>query len=58
MDQGARADLHYKLGERVEAGDCIYTIHAAFPADFEFARESAGQDSGYSIGDHYVDERP
>jgi thymidine phosphorylase len=58
MDQGAGVDLHYKLGEQVEAGSSIYTIHAAFPADFEFARESAGQDSGYSIGDHYVDERP
>ena len=58
MDQGAGVDLHRKLGEPVQAGETIYTIYAAFPADFEFARESAEQDSGYQIGDHYVDDMP
>ena len=58
MDQGAGVELHRKLGEPVQAGETIYTIYAAFPADFEFARESAEQDSGYQIGDHYVDDMP
>jgi thymidine phosphorylase len=57
MDQGAGVDLHKKLGDRVEAGEAVYSIYAEFPADFEFSRESSAQDSGFTIGDNYVDER-
>ena len=57
MDPGAGVDLHKKLGDRVEAGESVYSIHAEFPADFEFSRESSAQDSGFLIGDSYVDER-
>ena len=50
MDKGAGLDLHHKLGDRVEKGEPLYTIHAEFPADFNFAKESAGIDMGYRIG--------
>ncbi len=51
MDKAAGLDLHRKLGDEVAAGDPLYTIHAEFPADFEFARHAAGQSIGYRIGD-------
>ena len=51
MDKGAGVDLHRKLGDTVTAGEPLYSIYAEFPADFDFAREAAEQDSVYSIGD-------
>jgi thymidine phosphorylase len=56
MDKGAGVDLHRKLGDTVTAGDPLYSIYAEFPADFDFAREAAEQDSGYSIGGGKHDE--
>lgn len=53
MDKGAGLDLHYKLGDQVRKGDPLYTIYAEFLADFNFAKESAGNDMGYKIGDSY-----
>jgi thymidine phosphorylase len=58
MDKGAGVDLHKKLGDPVKSGEPIYSIYAEFPADFEFAKESAEQNCGFSIGEKYVDERP
>jgi thymidine phosphorylase len=49
MDSGAGVDLHRKIGDRVAPGDALYTIHAHFDADFRFAREAAGADSGYTV---------
>jgi thymidine phosphorylase len=49
MDQGAGVDLHRKVGDPVNADEPIYSIYAEFPADFQFSRESARQDSGYTI---------
>jgi len=49
MDKGAGVDLHCKLGDAVSEGDRLYSIHAEFMADFQFSRESAEQDSGYTI---------
>jgi thymidine phosphorylase len=49
MDPGAGVDLHHKLGEQVEQGDPLYTIHAEFAADFRFACEAAAAASGYRI---------
>ncbi len=51
MDKGAGVDLHKKVGDPVEQGEPLYTIYAEFPADFQFARETAGQVSGYRIGE-------
>jgi thymidine phosphorylase len=57
MDKGAGVDLHKKLGDPVVAGEPIYSIYAEFPADFDFAKESAEKDSGFTIGEEYVDDR-
>lgn len=54
MDKGAGLDLHHKLGDRVREGEPLYTIHAEFPADFNFSREAAGNDIGYHIGEANV----
>ena len=58
MDKGAGVDLHKKLGDSVEVGELLYCIYAEFPADFEFARDSAQQNSGFTTGDSYVDKVP
>ncbi len=51
MDKGAGVYLHRKLGDPVRKGEPLYTIYAGFKADFNFAIEAAGRDSGYGIGD-------
>ncbi len=51
MDKGAGVDLLRKLGDPVRKGDPLYRIHAEFPADFDFAHNLAGRDSGYRIGE-------
>ncbi len=50
MDKGAGVLLLKKLGDRVEAGEPLYRIHAQFSADFDFALRHAGRDTGYRIG--------
>lgn len=49
MDKGAGVDLHHKLGDTVQAGEPLYSIHAEFNADFQFARESAERDCGFTV---------
>ncbi|MFT3856870.1 MAG: thymidine phosphorylase family protein [Aquabacterium sp.] len=48
--QGAGVDILHKLGEAVKKGDVLYRVYAAFPADLEFARQSALRHSGFSLG--------
>jgi len=50
MDRSAGVDLLKKLGDTVDSGETLYRIHAEFPADFQFAKAQAEQDSGYRIG--------
>jgi thymidine phosphorylase len=50
MDKGAGVDLFKKLGDKVKKGDSLYRIYAEFPADFEFSKELALRNNGYSIG--------
>lgn len=50
MERAAGVDLLKKLGDTVKEGEILYRIHAAFAADFNFARHLAEQDSGYRIG--------
>lgn len=47
MDKGAGIDLHKKVGETVRRGEPLYTIHAEFQADFEFAIQAARENAGY-----------
>ncbi|MCF6251907.1 MAG: thymidine phosphorylase family protein [Methylococcaceae bacterium] len=51
MDKKAGVDLFKKLGDKVTKGEPLFRIHAEFPADFNFAKKLAQQNSGYSIGD-------
>lgn len=48
--RGAGVDLLRKMGEPVVAGEVLYRVHADFPADLEFARQSASRANGYRIG--------
>ncbi|MFO8025813.1 thymidine phosphorylase family protein [Thiohalophilus sp.] len=50
MERAAGVDLLKKLGDPVTPGEPLYRIHAAFSADFNFARHLAEQNSGYRIG--------
>lgn len=50
LDKQAGVDLHKKLGDRAESGDVLYTIHAEFLSDFNFAKAAAAKHSGYQIG--------
>ena len=49
MDKGAGVDLYRKVGDKVGRGEPLYAIHAEFDADFAFAREAAGQSSGFRL---------
>ncbi|HID45653.1 MAG TPA: thymidine phosphorylase, partial [Chromatiaceae bacterium] len=49
LDKGAGVDLHKKTGDYVEAGEPLYTVYAAFPANYEFALEATRQDTGYAV---------
>jgi thymidine phosphorylase len=49
--QGAGLDLCVKLGEAVRAGQLLYRVHAAYPADLEFARLASARSSGYQLGE-------
>ena len=48
-DKAAGIDLFKKVGDPVAAGEPLYRIHAAFPADFKFASELATSGSGFHL---------
>ena len=50
MDKQAGVDLHKKLGDKVNKGEALYTIHAEFMADFNFAKTESAKDTAYRIG--------
>ncbi|WP_457676417.1 thymidine phosphorylase family protein [Thiolapillus sp.] len=50
MDKAAGVDLHRKLNDRVRRGEPLYTLHAEFRADYQFARNAIEQNNGYTIG--------
>jgi thymidine phosphorylase len=49
MDKGAGVDLKHKLGDKVKAGEPLYSIYAEFQADYQFARDGAESASGVSV---------
>ena len=51
MDKVAGIDLYKKLHDPVKKGEPLYTIHAEFPADFEFAKQAAKENTAYLIGE-------
>ncbi|HVJ55858.1 MAG TPA: thymidine phosphorylase family protein [Aliidongia sp.] len=48
-DKGAGIDLLKKVGDRVEAGEPIYRIHAYLPADFRFAVAAATENDAFTL---------
>ena len=50
LDKGAGVDLHVKRGDEVAKGDPLYTVYAAFHADFRFALDAVEEHIGYTIG--------
>ena len=47
----AGVDLLQKLGDKVQAGDLLYRVHASYPADLEFARQACKKSIGYCLGE-------
>ena len=47
----AGVDLLHKLGDKVQAGDVLYRVHASYPADLEFARQACKKSIGYCLGE-------
>ncbi|MBX3634398.1 MAG: thymidine phosphorylase family protein [Rubrivivax sp.] len=47
---GAGVLLHHALGDAVQQGEPLYTLHARHAADLEFARRMAAADAGFEIG--------
>jgi thymidine phosphorylase len=50
MDKQAGIDLHKKIGATVEKDEPLYTIHAEFNADFNFAKQASAVDNAYQVG--------
>ncbi len=48
-EKAAGVDLHVKLGERVEAGQPLYTIHAEAPGQLDYALDYL------ALGNHVID---
>ncbi|MBF0166315.1 MAG: thymidine phosphorylase family protein [Alphaproteobacteria bacterium] len=49
MDKGSGLDLFKRVGDRVEAGETLYRIHAANKADFAFATALARENNGFGL---------
>lgn len=49
MDKNAGVDLKKKLHDSVEKDEPLFIIYAAFPADFQFAKNAAVKNSGYLL---------
>ncbi len=48
--QGSGVDLLRKMGEPVKAGEPLYRVYAAFPADLAFARQASERSTGFTLG--------
>jgi thymidine phosphorylase len=57
ISKGAGVDLFKKLGDTVVQGDILYRIHAEFPSNYEFARESVRARTGYALGEADITPR-
>lgn len=48
--KGAGVDLLTRIGDRVDRGQPLYRVHAAFRSECSFARQCSEHANGYSIG--------
>ena len=46
---GSGVDLNKKIGDKVKAGDVLYTIYSCNAADFDVVSQLVEQDNGYLI---------
>ena len=46
---GSGVDLHKKTGDRVKAGETLYTIYSCNSADFDVVSQLVERDNGYQI---------
>ncbi len=51
MDKQAGIDCHKKTGDYVEKDEPLYTIHAEFGADFNFAIQASQLNNAYQLGE-------
>lgn len=58
IEKKAGVDLLKKLGDKVSKGEPLFKIYAEFSADFNFAKNLALQNSGYTIGDDELVLKP
>jgi thymidine phosphorylase len=56
VQAGAGVQLHAKPGDRVAAGDPLFTLHTDASERFERAR--AALEGGYAVGDERVASKP
>ncbi len=47
----AGVDLCHQLGSEVQAGEVLYRVYAAYPADLAFAQQAVGKSDGYTLGE-------
>ena len=52
IDKSAGVDIYKKIGAEVQEGDALYSIHAEFMPDFNFAKAAAENNNGYQIDTH------
>ncbi|RMG31396.1 MAG: thymidine phosphorylase family protein [Gammaproteobacteria bacterium] len=55
LSKGAGVDLLRKVGDRVEAGEPLYRVHAEVPAEYRFAREYTHRHNGYTLSEAPVE---
>ena len=48
---GRVTSVRAKLGDSVVAGQALYRVYGAYPADVEFARQACARHSAYSLGE-------
>jgi thymidine phosphorylase len=56
--KGAGVDLCARIGDRVEQGQPLYRVYAAYHSECSFALQCSERDSGYSIGETDRIDRP
>lgn len=48
--KAAGVDLLHRLGDRVEAGELLYRVHAVYPSDLAWAAQACERASGFMLG--------
>jgi thymidine phosphorylase len=49
--RNAGVDVFHKLGSEVQAGEVLYRVYAAYPADLAFTEQAISKSDGYTLGE-------